>query len=84
MSNHLEGFTSKSNKCHKDLLHEAQVLNCPQGGFSLNPNLDSSQITQTSPRGVGERSQRLRDEYFHGWHQQPPNEGRGERFYTCL
>jgi hypothetical protein len=26
MSTHLGGFTSKSNKCHKDLLHKAQVL----------------------------------------------------------
>jgi hypothetical protein len=31
--------------------------------ISLNPNLDLPHITQTSPRGVGETSQRLRNEY---------------------
>jgi hypothetical protein len=31
--------------------------------ISLNPNLDFSQITQTSERGVGRSSQRLENEY---------------------
>jgi hypothetical protein len=31
--------------------------------ISLNPNLDFSQITQTSQRYVGESSQRLGNEY---------------------
>jgi hypothetical protein len=31
--------------------------------ISLNPNLDFSQITQTSQRGVGESSQRLGNAY---------------------
>jgi hypothetical protein len=31
--------------------------------ISLNPNLDFSQITQTSQRGVGRSSQRLRNKF---------------------
>jgi hypothetical protein len=50
MPSHLEGFTSNSNKCHK-----AQVLT---KRISLNPNLDFSQIIQTSQRGVGRSSER--------------------------
>jgi hypothetical protein len=62
MSSHLGGFTSKSNKCHKDCFTKlsAEVLT---KRISLNPNLDFSQITQTSQRGVGESSQRLEIEY---------------------
>jgi hypothetical protein len=47
---------------------------------SLNPNLDFSQITQTSPRGVGVSPQRFRDEYCR-WHQHPPKEGEGKLLY---
>jgi transposase len=62
MSSRLGGFTSKSNKCHKDCFIKlsAEVLT---KRISLNPNLDFSQITQTSQRGVGESSQRLENEY---------------------
>jgi hypothetical protein len=37
------------------LIHKAQVLT---KRISLNPNLDFSQITQSSQRGVGDSSQR--------------------------
>jgi hypothetical protein len=42
------------------LLHKVQVL---RKRISLNPNLDFSQITQTSQRGVGESSRMLRNEF---------------------
>jgi hypothetical protein len=60
MPSRLGGFTSKSNKMPQRLLHKAQVLTKM---ISLNPNLDFSQITQISQRGVGESSQRLGNEY---------------------
>jgi hypothetical protein len=56
---HLGGFTSKSNKCHEDCFTKLKWSNHSQRGISsLNPNLDFSQITQTSQRGVGESSQK--------------------------
>jgi hypothetical protein len=48
--------------------------------ISLNSNLDFSQITETSLRGVGRSLQRLMDVFFHWWNQQPPKKGRGEAF----
>jgi hypothetical protein len=59
------------------LFHKAQVLT---KWISLNPNLDFSQITQTTLRGVGESSQKLMDAYFHWWNQHPSKEGRGQAF----
>jgi hypothetical protein len=41
---------------------------------SLNPNLDFSQITQTSQRGLGESSQRLRNECV-SWMTPAPSKG---------
>jgi hypothetical protein len=48
--------------------------------ISLNSNLDFSQITETSLRGVGRSSQRLMDVFFHWWNHQPPKKGGGEAF----
>jgi hypothetical protein len=47
---------------------------------SLNPNLDLSQITQTSQRGVGEGSQRLRNEYVSWLALAPSKEGSEKAF----
>ena len=79
----LGGFTSKSNKCHKDCFTKIKCSNAQRAHKedSLNPNLDFSQITQTSQRGVGESSQRLRMSVFRGWHQLPPKEGGGKLLY---
>ena len=79
----LGGFTSKSNKCHEDCFTKLKCSNAQRAHKedSLNPNLDFSQITQTSQRGVGESSQRLRMSVFRGWHQHPPKEGGGKLLY---
>ena len=79
----LGGFTSKSNKCHKDCFTKIKCSNAQRAHKedSLNPNLDFSQITQTSQRGVGESSQRLSMSVFRGWHQLPPKEGGGKLLY---
>jgi hypothetical protein len=79
----LGGFTSKSNKCHEDCFTKLKYSNAQRAHKedSLNPNLDFSQITQTSQRGVGESSQRLRMSVFRGWHQHPPKEGGGKLLY---
>jgi hypothetical protein len=79
----LGGFTSKSNKCHKDCFTKIKCSNAQRAHKedSLNPNLDFSQITQTSQRGVGESSQRLSMSVFRGWHQHPPKEGGGKLLY---
>jgi hypothetical protein len=61
------------------LLHQAQVLT---KRILLNSSLDFSEINQTSLRGVGERSQRLMDMYFHWWNQQPLEEGEGKILYV--
>jgi hypothetical protein len=42
----LGGFTSKSKKYHKDLLHKAQMLKCSQREVSLNPPLSFSHKSQ--------------------------------------
>jgi hypothetical protein len=79
----LGDFTSKSNKCHEDCFTKLKYSNAQRAHKedSLNPNLDFSQITQTSQRGVGESSQRLRMSVFRGWHQHPPKEGGGKLLY---
>jgi hypothetical protein len=69
----LGGFSSKSNKCHKD---------CFTKRISLNPILDLSQITQTSQRGVGVSSQSHANEYVLWMAPTLFKGGRG-RFYTC-
>jgi hypothetical protein len=48
--------------------------------ISLNPNMNFSQITQTSQRGVGESSQRLRNEYGLWMASTPSKGGRGKAF----
>jgi hypothetical protein len=78
MPSHLGGFTSKSNKCHEDCFTK---LKCSQRGSHSTLSLDFSQITQTSLRGEWKRSQRLKEEYFHWWNQQPSKEGRGKLLY---
>jgi hypothetical protein len=79
----LGGFTSKSNKCHEDCFTKLKCSNAQRAHKedSLNPNLDFSQITQTSQRGVGESSQRLSISVFRGWHQLLPKEGGGKLLY---
>jgi hypothetical protein len=62
-------------------LYKAQVLT---KRISLKPSLDFSKINQTSLRGVGDRSQRLMDVYFHWWNQQPPKEGGKKLLYLSL
>jgi hypothetical protein len=47
---HLWGFTSNSNKCHKDYYTK---LKCSQRGSHSTLSLDFSQITQTSLRCGG-------------------------------
>jgi hypothetical protein len=76
---HLGGFTSKSNKCHEDYFTK---LNCSSAHKEdlTQPNLDSSQITQTSQSGVGESSQRLRNEYVSWMTSAPSKGGRGKAF----
>jgi hypothetical protein len=61
------------------LFNKAQVLTKK---ISLNPNLNFSQIIQTSERDVGRRSQRLENEFGSLLYQQPPKEGRGSS-YAC-
>jgi hypothetical protein len=52
--------------------------------ISLNPILDLSQITQTSQRGVGESSQRLKKKYV-SWMAPAPSKGRrGKLLYLPL
>jgi hypothetical protein len=58
---HLGGFTSKTNKCHEDCFTNLKYSNGHKED-ALNSNLDFSQITKTSQRGVGESSQRIRNE----------------------
>jgi hypothetical protein len=60
------------------LFHKSQML---IKRISLNPILDFSQIDQTSLRGVGQRSQRLKDVHFCWWNQHPPKEGGGKLLY---
>jgi hypothetical protein len=79
MPSHLGGFISKSNKCHKDCFTKLKCSNTHTED-SLNPNLDFSQITQTSQRGVGESSQRLRNECVLWLASAPSKEGRGKTF----
>jgi hypothetical protein len=59
------------------LLHKAYMLKCSQRGSRSTLSLNFSQITKTSLRGEGKRCQRLKDEYFCWWNQQPLKEGRG-------
>jgi hypothetical protein len=46
----------------------------------LTPNLDFSQITQTSQRVIGENSERLRNEYVLWMAPAPSKGGRGKAF----
>jgi hypothetical protein len=75
---HLGGFTSKSNKCHEDCFTK---LKYSQRESDSTLSLDFSQIMQTSLRGEGMRSQRLKDECFRWWNQQHSKEGRGKLLY---
>jgi hypothetical protein len=74
-------FTSKSNNVTKIASQRSSAQDSQSGSYSIS-NLDLSQITQTSQRGVGEMSQRLSDECFRWWNQQPPKEG-GEKLVYC-
>jgi hypothetical protein len=62
------------------LLHKAQMLKCSQRGSHSTLSLNFSQITQTSLRGEGKMSQRLKEKYFRWWNQHPPKEGGGKDF----
>jgi hypothetical protein len=63
------------------LLHKAQTLKCSQRGCHSTISLNFSQITQTSHRGEGKRSQRLKEEYFCWWKQHRPKKGGGKFLY---
>jgi hypothetical protein len=78
----LGGFTSMSNKCHKDCFTK---LKCSKDHKedSLNPKSDFSQITQTSQRGVGKSSQRLRNEYV-SWMALAPSKGGMEKAFILV
>jgi hypothetical protein len=78
---YLEGFTFKSNKCHKDCFTKLnaqmltkRILSTHHLGFLTNHKI-------LTKRGWGS-SQRVRMSVFRGWHQQPLKEG-GRSFYTC-
>jgi hypothetical protein len=79
MPSRIRGFTSKSNKCHKDCFTKLKCSNAHKEDF-VNPNLDLSKITQTSLRGVGESSQRLRNECVSWMTPAPSKGGRGKTF----
>jgi hypothetical protein len=78
----LGGFTSKSNKCHKDCFIK---LNCSSADKEdLTQPLAWTYHKSHKPhfRGEGKRSQSLKEEYFHWWNQQPLKEGkRGKLLY---
>jgi hypothetical protein len=74
MSNHLEGFISKSNKCHKDYFTKLKYSKAHK-----EDSLTQTWISHKShkPRKeVLERAHKGLQMYvFHGWRQHPPKEG---------
>jgi hypothetical protein len=75
---HLEGFTSKSNKYHKDCFTKFKCSSAHKEN-SLNPPL-SFLINHKIliKEGLRRAHKKLWMSVFHGWHRQPPNEG-GEK-----
>jgi hypothetical protein len=85
MTSHLEGFTSKSNKCYKDCFTK---LKC-SSAQTLTQRILSMQtwISHKSHKPqnkVLERAHKVLEmSVFCGWHQHPPKEG-GKSFNTYL
>jgi hypothetical protein len=77
MPSHLGGFTTNSNKCHEDCFTKLKCSNAHKED-SLNPNLNFSQITQISLRGVGESTQGPRNECV-SWMASAPSKGGSEK-----
>jgi hypothetical protein len=78
MSNHLRGFTFKSNKCHKDCFKK---LNCSQRGSHSTQSLIYHKSLKPHKEVLGRAHKGLEMNMLRGWHQQSPMEG-GESFYT--